>query len=277
MNYNDPLSVAIELAQAAGATIMRHYEHLIDSELAFKGERDLLTRADQEAEQLIVAGLRQAFPNDSILAEESGESGAAGRPRWIVDPLDGTTNFVHALPIFAVSIARVDAAGEPQVGVVYLPRLNELFAARRGGGATLNGDPIRVSSRAEPMHAVLATGFHYQRQLLTESNVDHFAKFILGVRGVRRMGAASVDLAYVAAGRLDGYWEAHLSPWDVAAGALLVEEAGGRVCDMRGGDQWLYGRSILASNGSALHNHMLRTIARSIPGWREIQRRIGGA
>ncbi len=256
---------------------MRHYEHLVDAELAFKGERDLLTRADQEAEKVILEGLRKAFPDDAILAEESGESGGSERPRWIIDPLDGTTNFVHALPIFAVSIARFDATGRAEVGVVYLPRLNELFAARRGHGATLNGRSIVVSSRSIPMQSVLATGFHYQRQHLVESNVDHFAKFVFGVRGIRRLGAASVDLAYVAAGRLDGYWEPHLSPWDVAAGALLVQEAGGRVSDMRGGDDWLHGRSIVASNGSALHSHILRTIARPIPGWREIQRAVGGA
>lgn len=270
------LATAVDLARAAGQVLMEHYEHLVAAELGFKGRRDLLTRADQAAERLIIQGLRRHFPNDAILAEESGEFGGGPVHRWIIDPLDGTTNFVHSLPIFAVSIARLDPRGAPQLGVVFLPRLNELFAAFRGAGATLNGRSIQVSRRERLIESILATGFHYQRDRLVESNLDHFAKFVLGVRGMRRLGAASVDLAYTAAGRIDGYWEPHLSPWDVAAGALLVREAGGRVSDMRGGDDWLWGRSIVASNGTAMHELMLRKLATPVPGWGAVQKHVGG-
>lgn len=273
----DPLEVATGAARCAGEILLRHHTHLVHEELEFKGLRDLLTRADREAERSIVEGLETAFPRDAILAEESGDHAGESGMRWIVDPLDGTTNFVHGLPIFAVSIARVDPSGAPEVAVVYLPRLDELLAARRGCGATLNDRAIHVSTRSALPESILATGFHYERHARRESNLDHFAKFALRVRGIRRMGSAASDLAFIAAGRLDGFWELHLSPWDVAAGGLLVREAGGKVSDARGGEDWLHGGSIVASNGSALHESIIETLAHPIPGWASVQRHVGGA
>jgi len=271
------LEVAVDAARAAGRLLESHFERLASTALAFKGRRDLLTRADSEAEALILERLGAAFPDDPILAEESGLRGRGGDgARWVVDPLDGTTNFVHSLPVFAVSIARVDAGGVPELGVVHLPRLQELFAARRGAGATLNGRPLRVSARRELIESVIATGFHYRRHELPASNLDNFVKLALKVRGMRRMGAAAVDLAYVAAGRLDAFWELHLSPWDVAAGGLLVEEAGGRTTDLKGDRCWLEGGEIVASNGTALHERLLALLSEPLAGWGPIQRAVGG-
>ncbi len=273
----DPLPVAVDAARAASEILLRHHHRLVHEELVYKGQRDLLTRADREAESAIIERLESAFPRDAILAEESGKHHGKSGMRWIVDPLDGTTNFVHGLPIFAVSIARVDPSGTPETALVLLPRLDELFTAQRGQGAKLNGQPIRVSTRSSISESVLATGFHYERHARVESNLDHFAKFALRVRGIRRMGSAAVDLAFIAAGRLDGFWELHLSPWDVAAGGLLVKEAGGRVTDTRGGENWLEGGSIVATNGTGMHDSIVETLARPIPGWAPVQRHVGGA
>lgn len=272
----EALEVATLAAETAGECLLSHFDALDEADIGFKGQRDLVTRADRDAESLIVERLRAHFPQDAIWAEEGGKV-AEGSHQWIIDPLDGTTNFVHSLPIFGVSIARVDPSGEPELGVVLVPRLGELYTAGRGLGARRNGVPIHVSTRTELKNSLLATGFHYERQTRDDSNVGSFNKFVLHVRGIRRMGAASVDLAYVAAGRLDGYWEPHLSPWDVAAGALLVREAGGRVTDMVGGNDWLHGAHIVASNGTDLHGRILDVLATPLPGWADMQRRIGGA
>jgi len=201
-----------------------------------------------------VERLRAAFPDHAIEAEEEvrdAREGADGRPRWFVDPLDGTTNYVHRLPFFAVSMGLwVDDV--PEVALVHAPCLGETFSAVRGGGAFLNDEPIHVSRTSALGEAILATGFPYRRGELEHSNLENFGRFFQDVRGLRRMGAASVDLAYVAAGRIDGFWELHLSPHDVAAGALLVREAGGIVTDADGGGDWLRGGHIVAA-GPALH------------------------
>jgi len=171
----------------------------------------------------------------------------ARTPRWFIDPLDGTVNFVHQIPAFAVSMA-LYVGLEPEVALVHLPRLGEMFTAVRGGGARLNGAPIRVSRTSDLADAILATGFPYRRGELAHNNLANFASFYLDVRDLRRMGSAAMDLAYVAAGRIDGFWELHLSPHDVAAGALLVREAGGIVRDADGGEAWLRGGHIVASS-----------------------------
>lgn len=250
------LVVAESAARAAGELLLEHFAHLDRASIRSKSAaRDLVTAADVASERVIVARLRAAFPSHSIEAEEEVHDGRrtdGGRLVWFVDPLDGTVNFVHGVPVFAVSLGlvRVGASGEapvPEVAVVHVPRLSETFTATRGGGAHLDGVPLCVSPTRSLSEAILATGFPYRRNELPNNNLENFNRFFLDVRGLRRMGSAAVDLAYVAAGRFDGFWELHLSPHDVAAGALLVREAGGIVRDADGGDAWLTGGHIVAS------------------------------
>jgi myo-inositol-1(or 4)-monophosphatase len=231
--------VAESAAREAGALLLGQFGHLDQAKIRSKSAaRDLVTAADVASERLLVERLRRAFPGHSIEAEEEVRDARDDRPRWYLDPLDGTVNFVHELPAFSVSMG-LYLGREPLAGVVHLPKLAETFTARRGGGAFLGGRAIHVSETATLGEAVLATGFPYRRNELPNNNVDNFNRFILDIRGIRRMGSAAMDLAYVAAGRFDGYWELHLSPHDVAAGALLVREAGGVVKDAHGGDDWL--------------------------------------
>lgn len=247
------LAVAEEAAREAGDLLLSHLGRLDPAAIGSKSAaRDLVTAADVASERAIVARLRAAFPGHAIEAEEEVQDAPdAGGPRWFLDPLDGTVNFVHRLPCFAVSIALwVD--GQPEVAVVHAPRLAETFVASRGGGAWLDGTPLRASDAQSLGEAVLATGFPYRRGELEHSNLENFARFFYDVRGLRRMGSAAYDLACVAAGRLDGFWELHLSPHDVAAGALLVREAGGLVTDADGGEDWLRGGHLVAA-GAGLH------------------------
>jgi myo-inositol-1(or 4)-monophosphatase len=226
--------------------------------ISFKGKVDLVTQFDGRAQQMIDARLRAAFPDHGILAEE-GLSRETGSPyRWIVDPLDGTTNFAHRFPIFSVSIA-LEREGEGLVAVVYDPMREEMFWAVRGHGAFLNGTRIRVSSIAELDRSLIATGFPYDLRESSVNNVCHFNNFILRVQAVRRCGSAALDLGYVACGRFDGFWELKLKPWDVAAGALIVREAGGRVSDFRGGAVPSFHSDVVATNG-LIHDGMLEII-----------------
>jgi myo-inositol-1(or 4)-monophosphatase len=256
------LETAEEAAREAGDLLLAQFGRIERAEVATKSSaRDLVTKADVASERLLVARLRAAFPGFAIEAEEEvHDAPDERRPRWFLDPLDGTVNFVHGLPAFAVSIG-LWLGAEPLAAVVHLPRLTETFTARRGGGARLGGRPIRVSECAALSEAVLATGFPYRRNELPNNNVENFDRLILRIRGIRRMGSAAMDLAYVAAGRLDGFWELHLSPHDVAAGALVVREAGGVVTDAHGGEDWLRGKSIVAA-GKGIHS-MLRQNVRA--------------
>ena len=243
------LEVALAAARAAGDVLMEHFGRLQASEIASKSvARDLVTAADVAAERVLVERLRRAFPRHAIEAEEEVKDacGAADELRWFLDPLDGTLNFVHQLPAFAVSMG-LYCGNEPLVGIVHAPRLGETFTAVRGGGAFLNGERIAVSRCTQLGDALLATGFPYRRAELAHNNLDNFARFFLDVRGIRRMGSAAVDLAFVAAGRFDGFLELHLAPHDVAAGALLIREAGGLVTDADGGADWLRGGHIVAA------------------------------
>jgi myo-inositol-1(or 4)-monophosphatase len=226
--------------------------------ITYKGAIDLVTDADLAAEQMILRTLREAFPNDDVLSEETAHSVGGARRRWVVDPLDGTTNFAHRYPMFAVSIAAVED-GHATVGVVALPVLNELFVAERGKGATLNGRPIAVSKVAELDGAFLVTGFPYDvRQ--SKTNIDEWSLFVTRAQAVRRDGAAAANMAYVACGRFDGFWEMKLQPWDVAAGSLLVHEAGGRITNLTGGPFDGSGAEVVASNGR-LHAALLSALA----------------
>jgi myo-inositol-1(or 4)-monophosphatase len=230
----------------------------------FKGRRELVTQTDRDTERAVVESLRRAFPDHAILAEEGvlSPAGAADRDSdhvWIIDPLDGTTNFVHDLPFYCIALALAER-GTIVAATVLAPRLGERFSAVRGGGATRNGEPLRVSSTAAMADALLATGFSYNRnEPGRDDNVARLARALPRCRDLRRYGSAQLDLCYVAAGVYDGYWEMYLAPYDVAAGALLVREAGGRVTDLTGGEAWLHGGQILASNG-ALHDELLALV-----------------
>lgn len=226
--------------------------------ISFKGTVDLVTQFDGRAQQMIDARLRLRFPDFGILAEE-GLSRDTGSPyRWIVDPIDGTTNFAHRFPIFSVSIA-LEKNGEGLIGVVYDPMRDEMFTAVRGQGAFLNGARIRVSSIDDLDRSLVATGFPYDLRISPVNNVRHFNNFILRVQAVRRCGSAALDLSYVACGRFDGFWELKLKPWDVAAGALIVREAGGRVSDFGGGGIPSFHSDLVATN-SLIHEGMLDII-----------------
>lgn len=256
------LRTAVHIARRAGEVLRQGWGTV--QSVGYKGDIDLVTEWDQASERLIIAALRQAFPDHFIYAEEGGESGQAESGwAWLVDPLDGTTNYAHGFPVFAVSLAAL-YRGRTEVGVIYDPLRDECFTARRGAGVALNGVPIHVSATDALRRSLLATGFPYDVWTSPENNLDHFAHFILRAQGVRRPGAATLDLAYVACGRLDGFWELKLHAWDVAAGALLVEEAGGRVTDAQGHPSLNLSQalipSIVASNGR-IHDEMLAVLA----------------
>jgi myo-inositol-1(or 4)-monophosphatase len=254
-------SVALEAARAAGEILLGHLGRLDPARIGRKSSpRDLVTEADLASERLIVEILRRELPGHAIESEEEVKDAGSACPRWFVDPLDGTVNFVHALPCFAVSLG-LFAAGEPEVAVVHAPRLGETFHAVRGGGAFLGEERISVSDCRQLSEAILATGFPYRRAELVPNNLANFAALFLDVRDLRRMGSAALDLAYVAAGRMDGFWELHLSPHDVAAGGLLVREAGGLVTDFDGGEDWLRGGHIVAA-GPGLHAVLRARLAR---------------
>lgn len=254
------LNFAIQTARDAGRVLAERFGRSL--EITNKSELDLVTESDLASERLIIDRIRSHYPRHAILAEESGASEPADRERdsewrWIIDPLDGTTNYAHGYPCFCISIG-VENQGRMELAVVYDPLRDEMFTAERGQGAALNGRRIRVSSTPTLASALLCTGFPYDVRERSEF-ARHFANFIMAAQGVRRDGAAALDLAYVAAGRFDGFWEEGLKPWDVAAGALLVAEAGGRVSTYSGEPLNIFTPPILASNGS-VHEEMMRVL-----------------
>jgi myo-inositol-1(or 4)-monophosphatase len=255
------LETALSAAKEAGEVLRKGFgwQHSI----RYKGEVDLVTEVDEQAEQVIRKILLGAFPAHGMLAEEGGALVGAEDTRWIVDPLDGTTNYAHGLPIFCVSIA-LERAGEVVLGVVHDPMREEAYVAERGQGATLNGEPTRVSDTEELIQALIATGFPFDRAQMPEA-LDLFGRFAAITRGMRRLGSTALDLCYVATGRLDGYYERGIWAWDIAAGALILEEAGGKVTNYRGGTLDLEGRQIVASNG-ALHTAMTKLTGEDVRG-----------
>ena len=254
------IDTALSIAREAGEVLLERFGRLSGAEVERKGPRDLVTVADRDAEALVTRRLTAAFPDHGILGEEGARrEAAAGAPTWIVDPLDGTTNFVHGIPVFAVSIGCVQD-GRPILGVVHAPALGQTFWGGPGQGAHEGDRPVSVSATPMLSEALLATGFPYELDRLPDDNLDNLAAFAKRARGIRRLGSAALDLAWVASGRLDAFWELHLSPWDVAAGAALVVAAGGRITDARGGDAWLFGKSLVASNG-LLHEEVRRRLA----------------
>ena len=246
--------VAIDAARAAGQLLKRELSG--SRRIAYKGSpTNLVTEMDARVEELIVGRLAAAFPDDAVLGEERGAStGRSGR-RWIIDPLDGTTNYAHGFPAFGVSIG-MESAGRVELGVVYDPNLDEMFVAERGHGTTVNDRPLAVSATPTLDESLLATGFPYNIREARDNNLKEYAAFSVRVRAVRRLGSAVLYLAWLACGRLDGYWELRLGPWDVAAGSLLVEEAGGRVTNLTGGALDLDAPSLVATNGH-IHSAVL--------------------
>jgi myo-inositol-1(or 4)-monophosphatase len=257
MDPQEILEITEEITREAGE-IVRHYfgEH---HQITHKGEVNLVTEADHAVEEHVIKRLHQAFPTHNVLAEEQGGATLDNLgPLWIIDPLDGTNNFAHNFPHVGISLALwVD--GAPLIGVIYDPLRDECFTARRGNGAARNGTPIRVTPTDQLAQALLATGFPYDRWTAEDDNTAHLAHFLRRSQGVRRAGAAVLDLAYVACGRFDGFWELRLSPWDIAAGVLIVEEAGGRVTDPKGASLQLEQGDIVASNGH-IHEAMIRVL-----------------
>lgn len=246
------LDAAISIAREAGAMLRREFDR--PKQISYKGEVDIVTESDRRSEALIVDHLRKHFPDHAIVAEEGGRGAAAGAKYcWHVDPLDGTTNFAHGYPCFAVSIGLAED-GEPIAGVVLNPVSDEMFTAARGEGAHLNGKPIRVSPVEKLAQSLVATGFPtHQRK--RSANMNYYWEFTLRSHGVRRDGSAALDLCAVACGRFDAFWEFNLNSWDTAAGVLLVREAGGVVSDLAGEPYRLGGPHVLASNGR-IHGEM---------------------
>jgi len=247
----------VSLAYDAGRLLRDrfHAKHTV----AYKGTIDLVTEADRLSEELIVKSITQCHPRHDILAEESPATARDSAYRWIVDPLDGTTNYAHGYPVFCVSIA-LEIHGAVELGAVYNPMLDEMFFAEKGRGAFLNGDPISVSPETELTRSLLATGFPYDIRVSRENNLDYFSKMATHVQAIRRAGAAALDLAYLAAGRFDGFWELKLKPWDTAAGWLMIAEAGGAVTDISGKPYHLFSPHILASNGR-IHTQMMEVLS----------------
>ena len=254
--WETELHTAGEAARAAGAILLNMYGRV--HQIMKKGVIDLVTEADLAAEKAILDTIRENFPKDNILSEEAGGHRAVSGRTWLVDPLDGTTNFAHGFPFFAVSIALETQEGLV-LGVVFDPVADEYFEAVRGKGAFLNGGRIRVSDTQDLGESLLGTGFPYYVHERPEGVMGHFTKMLTRAQGLRRPGAAALDLCYVASGRFDGFWEEDLKPWDTAAGSLLVAEAGGRITTFEGGAHSPYEKSIVAAN-PFIHGAMLEVL-----------------
>ena len=258
------INVMVQAATKAGRSLSRDFGEVQNLQVSLKGPGDFVSQADRRAEEIVHTELSRSRPDYSFLMEESGAIvGSDSQHRFIVDPLDGTTNFLHGIPIFAVSIG-LERQGQIVAGVVYNPAMDELYTAERGGGAFLNDRRLRVGARRKLSDSVIGTGIPHLGR-------GHHGNFLIEMRhvmaevaGVRRMGAAALDLAYVAAGRLDGFWETGLSPWDMAAGILMIREAGGFVSDAEGGTDMLEKGSIVAGN-EVIQKTLLQTIRKPLP------------
>lgn len=257
-DYTYELEIAKEAAGVA-AEIIRDYQTDYNFEINFKGKNDLVTDADLKAEEKILEIIQETFPDDQVLAEESSEEHVLPVERtWLIDPIDGTTNFAHGFPVFCVSIALWEEQ-EAKVGLVLEVNRDECFRAVKGSGAYLDEKPIRISNIDEPQYAMIGTGFPYNDMSLVQNYLRIFEWLIHRTQGIRRPGAASYDLCCVAAGRFDGFYEYSLNPWDVGAASLIVQEAGGTVSDWKGGNNWLFGKRIIAGNPE-IHTFLLKAI-----------------
>lgn len=251
------INIAIRAARSAGVLLVRYFEHADSLPVRDKGKNEFVTEVDRAAEQAILEVLRKAYPNHAILAEESGQT-TGNEYEWVIDPLDGTTNYLHGYPQFAISIG-LKHRGVLEHGVIYDPIKEEMFTASRGSGALLNDRRIRVSGRKGLEGALIGTGIPYRDESYIDNYMGMFRDMIKDTAGIRRPGSAALDLAYVAAGRFDGFWELGLSQWDLAAGALLVREAGGMVTDIAGGNRFLETGNLIAGN-MKVHGAMQKVI-----------------
>lgn len=259
----EPIYLAIELAKEAGHIQLKAMGAAHHIEYKGKGVANIVTEVDKKCEELIFGRIHKEYPSHEFLGEEGGLLKTKSEYKWIVDPLDGTVNYAHGYPLFATSIA-LEYKNEIILGVVYEPNRDELFAAQKGAGATLNGRRIRVSKTVELRKALLDTGFAYNvHEGEQRNNVNNFVNFLFKARAIRRDGVAASDLCYVACGRFDGFWELYLRPWDIAAGQLIVTEAGGRVSSFNGSPLDVYGNEILATNG-ALHEQMIEVLVKGV-------------
>ena len=256
MNMDKTILAAREAVLKAGRMLRENIGK--SSEISYKGTVDLVTNFDTQAQRVIFDHLSSCFPDHDYLAEEGLNQNKGAEFRWIIDPLDGTTNYAHHFPVFTVSIA-LEREGEVVLGLIYDPMREEMFSAVKGEGAFLNGEKIRVSAVDDLNKSLLATGFPYDIRASKVNNITHFNNFLTRVQGIRRCGSAAMDLCYVASGRFDGFWELKLSPWDMAAGALIVQEAGGLISDFQNGEFTIYGAEILASNG-LIHQQIVEVL-----------------
>jgi myo-inositol-1(or 4)-monophosphatase len=254
---NPALNIAINAARRAGTQILRAYGQRHDLSIDVKGRNDFVSEVDRNAEAIIIEIIKKAYPDHTIVAEESGNQ-AGNDYEWIIDPLDGTTNFLHGNPQFSISIA-MRHKRRFEVAVIYDPMRDELFTATRGQGSQLNDHRIRVTNLPSLKTALIGTGFPFKTPQHTDAYLAMFKAMLLQVADLRRPGSAALDLAYVAAGRLDGFWEIGLQPWDMAAGLLIIEEAGGLVCDFNGGHDYLRSGNLIAANPKVL-KAILQTI-----------------
>lgn len=252
------LSIATEAALEAGKILLKHLGNVKQIEVKHDQLFNLVTEVDRAAEECIVDIIHTYFPDHSILAEEGGAIDLDSDCKWIIDPLDGTTNFMHALPVFCISIA-LEKAGEVLAGVVYNPAVDEVFHVEKGSGAFLNNKKIHVSSTSNIERSLLVTGFPYNVRENPDHCFERFTAFMHAAHGIRRLGSAAIDCAYVACGRFDGFWEVWLHPWDCAAGALMIREAGGVTTDFYGKPHSIYSRQFLGSNGF-MHEKMMEIL-----------------
>jgi len=251
------LDFAVRVARDAGRLLRDRFGTNFD--IGHKGSIDLVTEVDLASERLIRDAIASYYPRHEILAEEGGLNESTSEYRWIVDPLDGTTNYAHGYPIFCVSIA-LEHRGQTILGVVYDPMRDELFVAERGSGAVLNNGRIQVSKTDQLMQSILSTGFPYDIKTSRLTNLENWASFAMNAQALRRDGSAALDLCYVACGRFDGFWELNLSAWDTAAGTLIVTESGGRITNFSGGEFSNYKPEVVASNG-LIHDRMIEVLA----------------
>ncbi|MDR8390122.1 inositol monophosphatase [Aliifodinibius sp. S!AR15-10] len=257
-DYSKELEIAKQAARK-GSEIIIQYTTDKDFDIELKGKNDLVTDADLATEKVVLKIIQEAFPEDQVMAEESQEERRVPEARtWLVDPIDGTTNFAHGFPIYCVSVAMWEHR-EPKVGVVLEVGRDELFSAVKGQGAYLNGSPIHVSKTTDPANTLIGTGFPYRDLYLVKHYLELFEYLMHNTHGVRRPGSAAFDMCCVAAGRYDGFYEYSLNAWDVAAASLIIKEAGGVLSDWEGGDNWLFGKRILAGN-EAIHSFLLKAV-----------------
>jgi len=249
------LNLAIEAAKEAGKYLKYNVGKVRNVETKKGEDRNLVSEIDRGSEEKIIGMIKSRYPSHAILAEESGAEEKEAAFKWIIDPLDGTTNYLHHVPVYCVTIA-VEHKGEIVAGVVYDPNLDELFTTEKGSGAYLNGKRLKVSDTTELIDGLLVTGFPYDIAHNPDRTVERFVRLLLAAGGMRRLGSAALDLSYIAAGRFDGFWEVSLNPWDMAAGVLLIQEAGGRVTDFSGAGPNIYRKQILATNGRLHHSIM---------------------